>query len=133
MEIDRLGERSVSNLLAGIEESKKVPFERVFVFLGIRHVGETLAKKLARQLRTIDAIIHATEEELTATNDIGTQVASSIIDSSMRRRTRNSLNVWKKHGLQFESIQAAHKVQSNKLEGLTFVVSGVFTKFSRAT
>jgi DNA ligase (NAD+) len=131
MEIDRLGEKSVSNLLAGIEESKNVPFERVLYALGIRHVGETLAKKLARQLRTIDAIMHASEDELTATNDIGTQVAASIIDFFHEKKNKELIDRLKKHGLQFESTQSTHSLQSNKLSGLTFVVSGVFSKFSR--
>lgn len=130
MNIDRMGERSVSNLLAGIEESKQVPFERVIYALGIRHVGETLAKKLARQLRNIDAIMDATEEQLTATNDIGGQVAKSIKDFFSEKKNRELVARLKKHGLQFES-QLTEAAQSTKLMGLTFVVSGVFTKFSR--
>jgi len=129
-EIERMGERSVSNLLAGIEESKQVPFERVLYALGIRHVGETLAKKLARQLRNIDAIMDATEEQLTATNDIGEQVAKSIKEYFGQKRNKELVERLQKHGLQFESNVEQAK-QSTKLEGLTFVVSGVFTKFSR--
>ncbi len=130
MNIDRMGERSVSNLLAGIEESKSVPFERVLYGLGIRHTGETLAKKLARQLRDIDAIISATAEQLTATNDIGEQVAKSIIDFFSVKKNKELIERLKKFGLQFETA-VQQTAQSTKLEGLTFVVSGVFTKFSR--
>lgn len=130
MEIDRMGEKSVTNLLAGIEESKQVPFERVMYALGIRHVGETLAKKLAQQLRNIDAIMEATEEQLTATNDIGGQVANSIISYFSEKKNRELITRLKKQGLQFES-NVEQKKQSTKLDGLTFVVSGVFSKFSR--
>ncbi|TAL61449.1 MAG: NAD-dependent DNA ligase LigA [Bacteroidetes bacterium] len=129
-EIDRMGERSVSNLLAGIEESKQVPFERVLYALGIRHVGETLAKKLARQLRNIDAIMEAAEDQLTATNDIGGQVAKSVIDFFAEKKNRVLVERLKKIGLQFES-HSTPLTQSAKLTGLTFVVSGTFTKFSR--
>lgn len=130
MEIDRMGEKSVTNLLAGIEESKQVPFERVLYALGIRHVGETLAKKLAKQLRDIDTIMNASEEQLTATNDVGAQVAKSLIDFFSVKKNKELIERLKKHGLQFESTsQQVH--QSTKLDGLTFVVSGVFTKFSR--
>jgi DNA ligase (NAD+) len=129
-EIERMGEKSVSNLLAGIEESKQVPFERVLYALGIRHVGETLAKKLARQLRNIDAIMDATEDQLTATNDIGEQVAKSIINYFSEKRNKGLVERLKQNGLQFEST-TQQLSNSTKLEGLTFVVSGVFTKFSR--
>lgn len=130
METERMGEKSVSNLLAGIEESKQVPFERVLYALGIRHVGETLAKKLARQLRDIDAIMNATGEQLTSTNDIGEQVAKSIIDFFSVKKNKELIERLKKHGLQFHST-TQQLINSTKLEGLTFVVSGVFTKFSR--
>jgi DNA ligase (NAD+) len=129
-EIERMGEKSVNNLLAGIEESKQVPFERVLYALGIRHVGETLAKKLARQLRNIDAIMNATEEQLTATNDIGEQVAKSILNYFSEKRNIELVERLKQNGLQFEST-TQQLSNSTTLEGLTFVVSGVFTKFSR--
>ena len=130
MDMDRMGEKSVNNLLAGIEESKQVPFERVLYALGIRHVGETLAKKLARQLRNIDAIMNATEEQLTATNDIGEQVAKSIRAFFAEKKNTLLIERLKKHGLQFNST-TQQLSNSTKLDGLTFVVSGVFTKFSR--
>lgn len=130
MEIDRMGEKSVNNLLSGIEESKQVPFERVLYALGIRHVGETLAKKLAKQLRNIDAIMDATEEQLTATNDIGAQVATSIKEYFSEKKNRELIARLKKQGLQFES-NVEQTAQSTTLNGLTFVVSGTFSKFSR--
>lgn len=129
-QIDRLGERSVSNLLAGIEASKEVPFERVMYALGIRHVGETLAKKLAQQFRNIDVLMNASEEQLTSTNDVGGQVAKSVIDFFSEKKNRLLIERLKKHGLQFES-NATRQTQSTKLNGLSFVVSGVFSKFSR--
>jgi len=130
LNIERMGERSVSNLLAGIEESKQVPFERVLYALGIRHVGETLAKKLAKQLRNIDAIMDATEDQLMATNDIGGQVAKSVIEFFGEKKNQLIIERLRKSGLQFEST-SVETAQSTKLTGLTFVVSGVFTKFSR--
>ena len=130
-QIERMGERSVSNLLNGIEESKQVPFERVLYALGIRHVGETMAKKLARHFRNIDNLIKEKEvESLTQVEDVGETVAQSIIDFFKEKKHIELIERLKKFGIQFESeFKAA--AQTNKLEGLTFVVSGVFTKFSR--
>ncbi len=137
MEIDRMGEKSVSNLLAGIEESKQVPFERVLYALGIRHVGETLAKKLAKQLRNIDNIMAEVRGQmadgntgLTSVNDVGKAVANSIKEFFSEKKNIELVHRLKKHGLQFEST-SQQLINSTKLEGLTFVVSGVFTKFSR--
>ena len=130
-EIDRMGEKSVNNLLAGIEESKQVPFERVLYALGIRHVGETMAKKLARHFRNIDNLIKEKEvASLIEVEDVGETVAQSIIDFFKEKKHIELIERLKKHSLQFES-NVEQKAQSTKLEGLTFVVSGVFTKFSR--
>ncbi len=132
--IERMGEKSISNLLLGIEESKAVPFERVLYGLGIRHVGETIAKKLAKKFRHIDAIINASEEELTDTNDIGEQVAKSIKHffnpNQSKHQNIELIKKLKNNELQFQS-NTEITTQSTKLEGLTFVISGVFRKFSR--
>jgi len=148
MNIDRMGEKSVSNLLAGIEESKQVPFERVLYALGIRHVGETLAKKLARQLRDIDSIMAEVRGRLpsrsalakqgmadgntglTNVNDVGEAVANSVKKYFSEKKNIALVQRLKKSGLKFHS--STHQlINSTKLTGLTFVVSGVFTKFSR--
>ncbi|MBI3503016.1 MAG: NAD-dependent DNA ligase LigA [Bacteroidetes bacterium] len=130
-QIDRMGEKSVSNLLNGIEESKQVPFERVLYALGIRHVGETMAKKLARHFRNIDNLVKEKEvASLVEVEDVGETVAKSIIDFFKEKKHIELIERLKKYGLQFES-QSTQLAQSTKLTGLTFVVSGVFTKFSR--
>lgn len=131
LELERMGEKSVTNLLNGIEESKNIPFERVLYALGIRHVGETIAKKLTRQFHTIELLASADEEQLTATNDIGEQVAQSIIQFFFIERNKQVISRLKKYGLQLESEKTDTKPASTKLAGLTFVVSGVFSKFSR--
>lgn len=130
-EIERMGEKSVANLLKGIEDSKQVPFERVLYALGIRHVGETLAKKLVRQFQTIDTLMQANVSALTSTNDIGEQVAKSIISFFAEKRNHVLIERLKSYDLQFKSLQSHAAPQSTKFTGLTFVVSGVFSKFSR--
>jgi DNA ligase (NAD+) len=131
MELDRLGEKSVLNLLNGIEESKQVPYERVLFALGIRHVGETIAKKLTRKFPSIDLLMSATEEELSSTHDIGNQVSSSIINFFFKKQNQELIERLKQYGLCFLSQHTASASTSSKLSGLTFVVSGVFSKFSR--
>lgn len=133
--LERMGEKSISNLLKGIEDSKAVPFERVLFALGIRHVGETLARKLARKLRSMDAIMEKAkdpqaENGLLHVEDIGEKVALSIHDFFAEKKNRELIERLRKCGLQFES-QAEEVATTSKLAGLTFVVSGVFSKFSR--
>lgn len=131
-QIDRMGERSVGNLLHGIEASKEVPFERVLFALGIRHVGETMAKKLARHFKNIDNLIKEKDiESLMQVEDVGETVAGSIVDFFKEKKHIELIDRLKKQGLQFESAHTAQSGQSTKLQGLTFVVSGVFSKFSR--
>jgi DNA ligase (NAD+) len=131
-QIDRMGKKSVSNLLNSIEESKKIPFEQVLFALGIRHVGETMAKKLAYHFKNIDNLIQEKEiETLTQVEDVGETVAKSILSFFNEKKNIEIINRLKQHGLQFELSQAIQHKQSTKLQGLTFVVSGVFSKFSR--
>ena len=131
LSLERMGEKSVTNLLQGIEESKQVPFERVLFALGIRHVGETIAKKLANKFRNIHGLMNATQEELTATNDIGGQVAQSILSFFAEKRNKEIIKRLAEYGLCLESNNTPLSPSSTKLTGLTFVVSGVFSKFSR--
>lgn len=127
-----LQKKSVDNILTGIEASKKVPFERVLYSIGIRYVGETVAKKLAMQFRTIDKIINATEEDLIAADEIGAKIASSILSFFRLERNIQLIEELKSAGLQMEyKGEAQLEKLSNSLEGKSFVVSGVFSNFSR--
>ena len=129
--LERMAEKSVNNLLKGLEDSKKVPFERVLFAIGIRYVGETVAKKLARHFKNIDAIQHATFEELIAADEIGDKIAESIIHFFTVEQNQQLIKNLKEIGLQFSLSEQQLENRSEKLAGLTFVVSGVFTLFSR--
>ena len=131
LKIDRMAEKSVNNLLAGIEASKRVPFERVLYGIGIRHIGETTAKKLAYYFKNIDSLKNATLEQLLEVGDIGETTAKAIIDYFSDKRNIEIIDNLKSHGLQFELSDAQLINSSDKLKGLSFVVSGVFSKFSR--
>jgi DNA ligase (NAD+) len=124
-------EKSVANLMAGIEASKQVPFERVLFALGIRFVGETVAKKLAKHFRNIDNIASAKFEQLIEAEEIGDKIAQSIIDWFAIENNREIIERLKQAGLQFESAATENTLKSNALEGKTLVVSGVFAHFSR--
>ena len=127
-----LQKKSVDNILKGIEESKKVPFERVLYAIGIRYVGETVAKKLAKQFRNMDAIIQAPVEDLVKADEIGEKIAQSIVDYFKQTRNVKIVDELKAAGLQMEfSGEATLERLSNSLEGKAFVVSGVFSNFSR--
>lgn len=119
-------EKTVENILKGIESSKEVPFERVLYAAGIRFVGETTAKKLARHFETIDHIANATEEELTSVEDVGTVVARSIVHYFNQSENLEIITRLKAAGLQFES-HFEEEAASDKLAGLSIVVSGVFS------
>ncbi len=131
LKLDRLAEKSVNNLLEGIDVSKKVPFERVLYGIGIRHIGETTAKKLAFYFKNIDSLKNATLEQLLEVGDIGETTAQSIIDYFTDKHTVQIIEKLKSHGLQFELSDEQLTNTSDKLNGLSFVVSGVFSKFSR--
>lgn len=131
LKLDRLAEKSVNNLLEGIEASKKVPFERVLYGIGIRHIGETTAKKLAYYFKNIDALKNATLEQLLEVGDIGETTAQSIIDYFTDKHTIQIIEKLKSYGVQFELSEEQLINTSDKLNGLSFVVSGVFSKFSR--
>lgn len=127
-----LQEKSVRNLLEGVEASKSIPFERVLFALGIRFVGETVAKKLARHFKSIDAIASAAKEELLEADEVGEKIAESVLQFFSKEENRMIIRRLKEAGLQFEMIQSAHAAaNSDLLKGKTFVVSGVFKNFSR--
>jgi len=128
--LDRMADKSATNLLAGLEASKQVPFPRVLFAIGIRFVGETVAKKLAKHFKNIDALMAATQEELVSVDEIGDRIAESVLHFFVDERNRTIIQRLKDHGLQFEMEEAEGPV-SNALEGKSFVVSGVFSQFSR--
>ena len=127
---ERLGEKSAQNMLAGIEESKQVPWARVLFALGIRMVGETTAKKIARRFPNIDQLQWATVEQLTAIEDVGEQIASNIIAYFNDINNLEIINRLREAGVQMES-QEEMALQSDKLQGKSIVISGVFTHHTR--
>jgi DNA ligase (NAD+) len=129
--LERMGEKSVENLLTGIEESKKIPFERVLYALGIRHIGETTAKKLAFSFKNISALMKANEEQLLEVGDVGEIIAKSITEYFADQKNIELIDRLKKHNLNFALSEEALANRTEKLKGMTIVVSGSFEKFSR--
>lgn len=129
--IDRFGEKSIENMLRGIELSKLMPFEKVLFGLGIRYVGETVAKKLAIATKNIDRLIASSAEELVTIDEIGQRIAESIIEYFSNSAHVEQINLLKSYGLQFEAEDTAITLESDKLTGKTFVISGVFENYSR--
>ncbi len=127
---ERLGEKSAQNIIAGIEASKQVPWARVLFALGIRMVGETTAKKIARKYNTIDSLQWATAEQLCTIEDVGPQIAENIVHYFEDIRNLEILNRLRQAGLQFEG-EAAEEPQSDKLAGMSIVISGTFSHHSR--
>ena len=128
---ERLGDKSAQNILAGIEASKQVPWARVLFALGIRMVGETTAKKIARRFPSIDQLQWATAEQLTAIEDVGEQIANNIIAYFNTLSNLEIINRLREAGVQMESTEEEQAPLSNKLEGKSIVVSGVFSQHSR--
>jgi len=129
--LERMAAKSAGNILEGINNSKKVPFERVLFALGIRHVGETLAKKLARNLSSLENISKANKHELMQVNDVGEKIADSILLYFSDPESLELVNRLREAGLQLETENSAEQSASNILNGKTFVVSGVFHHYSR--
>jgi DNA ligase (NAD+) len=129
--LERMAEKSVQNMIEGIEKSKKQPFEKVLFALGIRHVGETVAKKLAKHFHSIDNLINASEEELTHVNEIGEVIAESLKNYFAQPQNITLINRLKSYGLNLALTAEQLEGTSDKLSGLTFVVSGVFKNYSR--
>ncbi|WP_291864236.1 NAD-dependent DNA ligase LigA [Maribacter sp.] len=131
MPLERMAEKSAENLVTGVAASKEIPFERVMFALGIRFVGETVAKKLAKAYKNIDAISIATVEELTAVDEIGQRIAESVVEFFKNEKNVEIINRLKTYGIQFEISADKLLNQTEKLKGQTFVVSGVFEVISR--
>ncbi len=129
--LERMAEKSVSNLLEGIEASKEVPFERVLFALGIRYVGETVAKKLARSYKNIDALMAAGTEDLTRVDEIGERIAESVESFFRNPVKRELVERLRSCGLRFSLSAEQLMGQTDLLQGQTFVVSGVFETLER--
>jgi DNA ligase (NAD+) len=126
--LDRLGEKSATNMVAGIQKSKEIPFSRVLFALGIRFVGETVAKKLAAAMKTIDRIQNASMQELLEIDEIGDKIATSIISYFSSKENLNMIEQLRNFGLKFEEEASEDKALSSTLDGLSIVVSGVFSR-----
>lgn len=129
--LERMGKKSAERILKSLEQSKEVPFERTLFALGIRFVGETVAKKLANKLTDIDTIIRASYEELTNIDEIGGKIAESIILYFQDEANLKLIERLKSYGLQFRLHESSLEGRTNKLEGLSIVISGTFEKHSR--
>jgi DNA ligase (NAD+) len=129
--LERMAQKSAENLVNGIEKSKEIPFERVLFALGIRYVGETVAKKLAKHYKSIDALGQASLMDLILVDEIGDRIAQSVIEFFENQENRIIIERLKSYGVQFEIIEKYNPNATDKFSGKTFVVSGVFEKFSR--
>ena len=129
--LERFGEKSAQNIMAGLEASKQVGFERVIFALGIRFVGETVAKKLAKSVKNIDTLMSATKEQLVAIDEIGEKIAESIIHFFSSEKNRTLVERLKAAGLKMEMNAEQTANVSNLLEGQSVVISGVFSVHSR--
>lgn len=129
--LGRFGEKSINNMLDGIEKSKQQPFEKVLFGLGIRYVGETVAKKLVAHFKTIDNLMAATAEELTAAEEIGGRIAESITEYFADEQHREEIKKLRTSGLQFVAEEKEVNLASEKFSGQSFIISGVFEKYSR--
>jgi DNA ligase (NAD+) len=129
--LERMAQKSAENMIKGIEASKEIPFERVLFALGIRYVGETVAKKLAKHYKTIDNLRNASEEELTTVDEVGERIAQSVVSFFASEENRAIIQRLKSYGIQLEISAEKLANQTNVLLGATFVVSGVFTRVSR--
>ena len=129
--LERMAEKSAENLVNGITASKEIPFERVLFALGIRYVGETVAKKLARHYKSIEALMEADMESLVSVEEIGEKIAQSVLHFFSLEKNQELVHRLKSFGVQLEISAEQLATQSDVLAGKTFVVSGVFSTVSR--
>ncbi|MDC0009589.1 NAD-dependent DNA ligase LigA, partial [Winogradskyella sp.] len=129
--LERMAEKSAENLINGVEASKKIPFERVLFGLGIRYVGETVAKKLAKHYKSIDALMFASILDLVTVDEIGERIAESVVEFFSSEENKHIVERLKAFGVQLEISADKLANQTDKLKGQTFVVSGVFETVSR--
>jgi DNA ligase (NAD+) len=131
MSLERFGEKSANNALKGLEKSKTIAFRYVLFAIGIRFVGSTVAEKLSSHFKNIDALMKANYEELISVNEIGERIARSVLDYFGDEENVLFVNRLRNAGLQFISEEKIVEKESDKFNGKTFVISGVFLKFSR--
>ena len=129
--LERLGEKSASNIIRSIKKSVETPYHRVLFALGIRHVGETVAKTLAGEFRTIDDLINADAEKLTSVREIGPKIAASIISYFSDKENIELINRLKINGIKFSGEKSQRKKREQVLMVKSIVISGVFQKHSR--
>ena len=129
--LERMAEKSAKNIIAGLEASKQIGFEKVLFALGIRYVGETVAKKLAFHYKNIDNLMQASYEDLVNVDEIGEIIARSVIDFFKNPINIEIISRLRSYGLKFAIDESVYENRTEKLKGLNFVVSGVFEKFSR--
>jgi DNA ligase (NAD+) len=129
--LERMAEKSAENLIKGVEASKDIPFERVLYGLGIRYVGETVAKKLVKAFKSIDVLAFASLENLVAVDEIGERIAQSVVDFFNDDANKFRIDRLRSYGLNLEISEEELEGQSSKLIDLTLVISGVFQKVSR--
>ena len=129
--LERMAQKSAENLVNGVALSKNIPFERVLFALGIRYVGETVAKKLAKHYKNIDALQQSSLMDLILVDEIGERIAQSVIDFFDNQENQIIVERLQNYGIQLEIVEKYNPNATDKLEGKTFVVSGVFTLFSR--
>ncbi len=131
LHLERWAEKSARNLLDSLRQSKQVPFERVLYALGIRYVGETVAKRLAQAFLSLEKLEKASWDELVAVDEIGERIAQSVVAYFADERNRELVERLKNCGLQMEVPQEALANRSDRLKGLTIVISGTFSQHSR--
>jgi DNA ligase (NAD+) len=131
LQLEGFKDKSVTNLLDGIEKSKATPFESVLFAIGIRYVGRTVAEKLARYFKTIDKLANATLEELLQAPEVGERIGQSVFEFFRNPESRIEIDRLKKAGLQFESDAKEPEKESDVLENKSFVISGTFQKYER--
>src|SRR5690606_5553319 len=126
-----MADKSADNLIAGIEKSKKIPFESILYALGIRFVGETVAKKLAREYKSIDALKDASVQELILVDEIGIKIAESVAEFFKNVENVKIVDRLKNYGVKMEISEIEKKNLTDKLKGYIFVISGAFESISR--
>ncbi|MCT3898003.1 NAD-dependent DNA ligase LigA [Elizabethkingia anophelis] len=129
--LERMAEKSAQNILDGVEKSKEIPFEKVLYGIGIKHVGETVAKKLVKNFPSIEELKNATEEELCQVEDIGAKIAVSITEFFANQENLLMIERLKNYGVQLEKGENINDVISNVLDGKTFLFTGKLSLFTR--
>ena len=131
IQLERFGQKSIDNMVAGIEKSKEKPFEKVLFALGIRYVGETVAKKLAQHFKTIDALMAASAEDIQSVYEIGERIAESVTEYFANVLHREQIELLRQYGVQLAVEEKVVERLGDALAGKSFVISGVFEQFSR--